>query len=284
VSLSESIRAARFYRFAVLAAVVGTLGALIFVCLMIVLPAPQQPASSPVAPQRSLPPSVTPPSGLADSPPAAKPPPAAPARKTGDGSKAVPLVARTPRAGSSPLRRPAETGKTGRPVPIPRVNLAPGPVVAPPSEITDLLPSPGATPDAAATTGAPSVPSTSRSDFAAVAGAPTGESIAVRQLQQILARYEQAYDRLDASAAAAVWPSVDVRGLERAFARLSQQDLEFSRCVFGVSSVDATVTCSGELRYVRRVGNTAPRVEPHSWVIQFRHVGGEWRIVSVAGK
>jgi hypothetical protein len=106
----------------------------------------------------------------------------------------------------------------------------------------------------------------------------------VQQLQEVLARYEQAYDRLDASAAAAVWPSVDRNGLERAFARLREQDLEFNRCVFGVSSDDATVTCSGELRYVRRFGNTLPRVEAHSWIIQFRHVGSEWRIVSVVGR
>jgi hypothetical protein len=106
----------------------------------------------------------------------------------------------------------------------------------------------------------------------------------VQQLQEVLARYEQAYDRLDAGAAAAVWPSVDRNGLERAFARLREQDLAFNRCVFGVSSNDATVTCSGELRYVRRFGNTLPRVEAHSWIIQFQQVDGEWRIVSVVGR
>ena len=47
------------------------------------------------------------------------------------------------------------------------------------------------------------------------------------EIQRALGQYRNAYQRLDAEAARAVWPSVDVRALSRAFDSLESQQLEF---------------------------------------------------------
>ena len=86
-------------------------------------------------------------------------------------------------------------------------------------------------------------------------------------LAQVLGHYEQAYDRLDANGAAAIWPSVDSRALTRAFARLQVQDLDFGDCTFAVSANDATARCAGVLHYARRIGDTTPKSEQHVWTI-----------------
>ena len=113
------------------------------------------------------------------------------------------------------------------------------------------------------------------------AGTLSREEIA---LEDILNRYEQAYDRLDAGAAASIWPSVDSRALSRAFSRLRQQDLELGSCSLAVSENAATAHCSGHLRYAQRVGDTTPKSERHEWTIQFARVREAWRIVRVTAE
>jgi hypothetical protein len=103
-------------------------------------------------------------------------------------------------------------------------------------------------------------------------------------LAQVLGRYEQAYDRLDARLAAAVWPSVDSRALARAFARLQVQDLDFGNCTFAVSANDAAARCAGVLRYARRIGDTAPKTEHHLWTIEFARSGETWQIVRITAQ
>ena len=100
-------------------------------------------------------------------------------------------------------------------------------------------------------------------------------------LTQVLGHYEQAYDRLDANGAAAIWPSVDSRALARAFARLRVQDLDLGDCTFVVSATDATARCAGVLHYARRIGDTTPKTEQHVWTIEFVRTGDAWRIVRV---
>jgi hypothetical protein len=276
--MSASARAARFYRLALAAIAVAALSALVFVWLRDTLPAPQQSTVSRPARQYAGQ-STRQPSDQTGRPAAATPPAESSTKESRDEPAPVPLIARTlpgpaarPRGpvGTSKITERAPRRRGGDPSELPAVPL---------TEIEALRDAPAAaTPSAPPMTPpepvAPSVPP----------AAPTRESIEVQEIQQVLARYERAYDRLDASAAAAVWPSVDLHSLERAFARLREQDLQFNRCVFGVSSDDATVTCSGELRYVRRFGSTTPRTEARSWIIQFEHVGDEWRIVSVVGR
>ena len=103
-------------------------------------------------------------------------------------------------------------------------------------------------------------------------------------LAQVLGHYEQAYDRLDASSAAAVWPSVDARALTRAFARLQTQDLNFGNCTFSVSASDAAARCAGVLRYARRIGDTAPKTEQHVWTIEFARAGETWQIIKISAQ
>jgi hypothetical protein len=107
------------------------------------------------------------------------------------------------------------------------------------------------------------------------------ESIA---LEEILDKYEQAYDRLDADAATSIWPSVDSRALSRAFARLAHQDLELGSCSFAISEIAATAQCSGHLRYAQRVGDTTAKYGRHEWTIQFARVGEVWQIVRVSAR
>jgi hypothetical protein len=126
-----------------------------------------------------------------------------------------------------------------------------------------------------------------------VATAPAVREIAPRDrvyqkessaLAQVLGHYEQAYDRLDATGAAAVWPSVDARALSRAFARLQTQDLNFGNCTFSVSANDAAARCAGVLRYARRIGDTAPKIEQHVWTIEFARAGETWQIIKISAQ
>jgi hypothetical protein len=103
-------------------------------------------------------------------------------------------------------------------------------------------------------------------------------------LARVLGHYEQAYDRLDVSSAAAVWPSVDARALSRAFARLQSQDLDFGNCTFSVSASDAAARCAGVLRYSRRIGDTALKTEQHVWTIEFARAGESWQIVKISAQ
>jgi hypothetical protein len=103
-------------------------------------------------------------------------------------------------------------------------------------------------------------------------------------LARVLGHYEQAYDRLDAPGAAAVWPSVDSRALARAFARLQSQDLDFGNCTFAVSVSDAAARCAGILRYARRIGDTTLKTERHVWTIEFARAGESWQIVRITAQ
>jgi hypothetical protein len=107
------------------------------------------------------------------------------------------------------------------------------------------------------------------------------ETIALRD---ILHRYEQAYDRLDAQGAAAIWSTVDSRSLERAFSLLRYQELVLDDCSIAVTESDATAQCPGRLRYARRIGDGSAKTEYHVWMIEFARAGESWRIVRVTAQ
>jgi hypothetical protein len=98
-------------------------------------------------------------------------------------------------------------------------------------------------------------------------------------VQSALRRYERAYGQLDARAAQAVWPSVDVQALARAFQGLESQALEFDRCELAVQGAVASADCLGRATYVRRVGSKAPRTEARAWNFRLRKVDGDWQIL-----
>ncbi len=95
---------------------------------------------------------------------------------------------------------------------------------------------------------------------------------------QVLNQYARAYGQLDASAARAVWPSVDERALARAFAGLSSQAVSFDSCDIDVHGVTANASCRGRASYVGRVGSREERVEPRQWRFELRRDGDAWKI------
>ena len=101
-------------------------------------------------------------------------------------------------------------------------------------------------------------------------------------VRRTLLSYEEAYEELDVTAAADVWPSVDRRALSRAFATLKSQGLDFESCAITVSDSQATVACHGTLQVVRKVGNTVPLKADQHWLFKMRRLAGMWKIDEVS--
>ncbi len=100
-------------------------------------------------------------------------------------------------------------------------------------------------------------------------------------VRAVLQQYGAAYTRLDARAARAVWPSVDVRALARAFDELESQEVVLGRCEVSVQGREARAACTGSARYVPRMGDRTPRVEPRHWTFQLEKTRDDgWRIAS----
>jgi hypothetical protein len=102
-------------------------------------------------------------------------------------------------------------------------------------------------------------------------------------LAGLLREYESAYQRRDAAAAAAVWPTVDLRALTRAFARLRMQNLEFGDCTFAVAQTEATARCVGVLRYAQRIGDAAIQTDHHVWTVEFVRADS-WKIARITAQ
>lgn len=118
---------------------------------------------------------------------------------------------------------------------------------------------------------------------AAAAGAPAVSPVPPRRLaeQEIettLARFEAAYESLDADAAARVWPAVDRRALARAFQSLRSQEITFTGCRMAIETIAASVDCDGWTTFVPRIGSRDPRTEQRRWNFQLRKRGGTWTI------
>ena len=100
------------------------------------------------------------------------------------------------------------------------------------------------------------------------------------EIQRTLGQYRNAYQLLDAESARAVWPSVDVRALARAFDSLTSQQLAFETCHVDIVGHAATAQCRGSATYTPRVGNREPKLEPRQWTFHLRKVGDGWKIQS----
>jgi hypothetical protein len=100
------------------------------------------------------------------------------------------------------------------------------------------------------------------------------------EIQRTLGQYRSAYSLLDAEAARAVWPSVDVRALARAFDSLTSQQLAFETCQFEIVGEAATAQCRGSATYTPKVGSRGPKLEPRQWTFHLRKVDEGWKIQS----
>jgi hypothetical protein len=99
------------------------------------------------------------------------------------------------------------------------------------------------------------------------------------RVTQVLNQYARAYGQLDASAARAVWPSVDERALARAFAGLESQNVSFDACDVNVSGATATASCRGRASYVGKIGSREPRTEQRQWTFELKRDGNDaWKI------
>jgi len=104
------------------------------------------------------------------------------------------------------------------------------------------------------------------------------------RVTQALNQYARAYGQLDASAARAVWPTVDERALARAFAGLESQTLSFEACDVNVHGITATASCRGRASYVGKVGNRERRTEARDWTFELRDTADGWKIQSAQAK
>jgi hypothetical protein len=121
------------------------------------------------------------------------------------------------------------------------------------------------------------VSSASRAPSSEVAVAMT-ETAAVRT---VLNRYQRAFSDLDAGAAKTIWPSVDERGLSRAFGQLERQQIILDACNVEVVGEHAAASCGGRATYVPRVGSKAARVEIRRWAFTLRKTGYGWIIETI---
>lgn len=203
---------------------------------------------------------------------------------------------------SNPVVAPPENRQLGRQPAAERRTLAPAAgvatietgvtVVPPPSASGDALDSQAPVPPPAAVAATPagdrasSVREAPRTaEPAAVSPPVTAGSAAqpvpspeTRAVAQALNRYQQAFSTLDANAAQAVWPSVDVKALGRAFDQLDQQTFELQACQITIAGSRAEAACSGTASYVRKVGNKGMRAEPRQWRFTLRQDDNEWII------
>lgn len=98
------------------------------------------------------------------------------------------------------------------------------------------------------------------------------------RVEAVLQRYARAYANLDASAARAIWPSVDERALARAFDNLASQNVSFDACDISIRGEVANASCRGAASYVGKVGSRERRTEPLSWRFELRREGDAWKI------
>ena len=97
-------------------------------------------------------------------------------------------------------------------------------------------------------------------------------------IRSLLQRYEDAYDRRDVAAAAALWPSIDRPALTRAFDGLADQDVHFDRCDIDAAAARGSAVCVGTVRYRPNVGNGAERANRITWTFDLARTGDDWRI------
>jgi hypothetical protein len=98
-----------------------------------------------------------------------------------------------------------------------------------------------------------------------------------------LSRYEAAFSTLDASAARAVWPTVDANALGRAFDSLQAQQISLGNCSVLVTGQSARANCSGSATWTPKVGG-GTRTEPRQWTFDLEQAGDLWEIVRATAR
>lgn len=202
--------------------------------------------------------------------------------------QAVQSYRRTPLSASAPVAGP--TAGASVPVPEGSAGTASSPVATADRGAPPIAPPPAVSPAAAdpspAVAASPAAERPAPPPVEAAAPAPRPPATAAIPVsddggvRRALRAYQVAYERLDAAAAAEVYPTVDRRALARAFDGLRSQRIEFERCDVAMGEGTARATCSGRAAFVPRVGSQAPRVESRTWTFVLRRSGEDWQITS----
>ena len=100
-------------------------------------------------------------------------------------------------------------------------------------------------------------------------------------VERVLDSYREAFSQLDAEATQAVWPTVNVKSLQRAFGQLQSQQVSFRDCAISVAASQAFATCEGTTHYVPKVGSRDPRAENRTWNFTLSRNGQRWVILAV---
>jgi hypothetical protein len=103
-------------------------------------------------------------------------------------------------------------------------------------------------------------------------------------IRSLLQRYEDAYDRRDVKAAAALWPSLDQDALTLAFASLDRQDVHFDHCDIDATEARGTAVCVGTVRSVPSVGQPVEKEERITWTFALARPGEDWRIDGLSAR
>jgi serine/threonine-protein kinase len=193
--------------------------------------------------------------------------------------------------------RPAAAPVTPSPSPAaPRpssVAAAPAPAPATPVPAT-ATPASAAAPVATMPTSEPISPSpapapapSTDAPSPAPASAPAVDPTAAAEaaVRDLLARYANAYERLDAAAVAALWPTIGAerqRGLAQAFANYKWLEMDLEGCAIALTGETATADCRMRQTYELKVG----KAEPRDAAVRFklRQSGGAWKIDDVGGR
>jgi hypothetical protein len=240
-------------------------------------PAPQPPAESRrVIPTQEAAPRPTPQTRLDNARsetrsemrrPPARPGPSAITRSAGTTRpEAEPpsLAPPAPPPSNRPAERPTATAPTTDNPPAPVASLPASPAPAP-------------TPAVAETSSPPIKPADTpvpASRETPSAGSRAEESARIRS---VLTRYESAYNRLDATAASSIWPTVDEGALDRAFKGLLSQRVSLGVCDITVIGDIGGASCAGKARWEPRVGGGAQTADRH-WTFNLRKSGDNWKI------
>ena len=97
----------------------------------------------------------------------------------------------------------------------------------------------------------------------------------------MVGRFAAAYNRMDAGATQAVWPSADRQALVTTFTALREQRLTLSGCRGTMQDDTATVMCRGALRYRPRVGNHDTRTVEGTWRFTMLRRTDDWVVDNV---
>ena len=100
-------------------------------------------------------------------------------------------------------------------------------------------------------------------------------------IQAVLNRYRDAVSMLDVTGVREVWPNAEVEALQREFARIREQNLEFEGCRISTLATTASASCAGVLETGFRAGGRRPRAERKLWRFTLRKSGEAWRITEV---